>query len=409
MQRRRLGFTPLRLVDPDVAAEMIRGSLAGAVLGREQVKVEESVGRVASSNIFADHDIPPQDISAMDGIAVRWEDISSATASNPSKLRITSSEALESGSASLVYTGSPLPRAADTVVKIEQVELTQEDTAIVSMPVEKGKNIVQRGSDIRQGSKVIGVGQRISPYDVVLLMELGVDNVEVYRRPRLGIICIGDELHKSFRERGLAGASYAFLAAKQMDGMGCQTNVVEVVPDDEAQLAGTINKLTDDVDAVLTIGGSSVGGNDIVKRTVAGLDDVNLYFSGVKHNPFKSTGYALASKPILMLPGHVVSMTAAIHFLGSVLALCLTGMKGSFHTFTQARLSDEVKPKNNIRTSYLVELEISGNEVLAHPKPWGTNSLSHLTRADGFVTVEKGSGLPKGCTVLVSLIQPKLV
>ncbi|MEM4297326.1 MAG: molybdopterin biosynthesis protein, partial [Nitrososphaerota archaeon] len=120
---------------------------------------------------------------------------------------------------------------------------------------------------------------------------------------------------------------------------------------------------------------------------------------------FKSAGYAVAGKPTLMLPGHAVSMTAAIHFLGSVLAAYLTGMKSHMHIHTQARLSDDVRPKNNIRTSYLVKLERSGNEVLANPMPWGTNSLSNLTRADGFVTVDKGSEIPEGTTVLVSLLQ----
>ncbi|MEM1944982.1 MAG: molybdopterin molybdotransferase MoeA [Nitrososphaerota archaeon] len=404
-QRRRLDYTPLKLADPDEAAEIIRTSLAGLSLGREWVSVENSLGRIASSDVFAGHDIPARDISAMDGIAVRWSDISSATSSNPVRLRLMSSEFLEAGCASRIYTGTAIPESADTVVKVEQVEFTEGGEAIVSRPVERGKNVVRKGSDIPRGSKVISRGQRITARDVVLLMELDVKTVEVYNIPRLGIVCVGDELFYNFRERGLAGASYAFLAANQFERMGCNVTTIEVVPDDEALLGGIVNKLVRDVDAVLTIGGSSVGGNDIVKRTVVGLEGAKLYFSGVQHNPFKSAGYAVAGKPTLMLPGHAVSMTAAIHFLGSVLAAYLTGMKSHMHIHTQARLSDDVRPKNNIRTSYLVKLERSGNEVLANPMPWGTNSLSNLTRADGFVTVDKGSEIPEGTTVLVSLLQ----
>ncbi|MEM4297208.1 MAG: molybdopterin-binding protein, partial [Nitrososphaerota archaeon] len=281
-QRRRLDYTPLKLADPDEAAEIIRTSLAGLSLGREWVSVENSLGRIASSDVFAGHDIPARDISAMDGIAVRWSDISSATSSNPVRLRLMSSEFLEAGCASRIYTGTAIPESADTVVKVEQVEFTEGGEAIVSRPVERGKNVVRKGSDIPRGSKVISRGQRITARDVVLLMELDVKTVEVYNIPRLGIVCVGDELFYNFRERGLAGASYAFLAANQLERMGCNVTTIEVVPDDEALLGGIVNKLVRDVDAVLTIGGSSVGGNDIVKRTVVGLEGAKLYFSGVQ-------------------------------------------------------------------------------------------------------------------------------
>jgi len=235
-------------------------------------------------------------------------------------------------------------------------------------------------------------------------MEQGYKEVEVYRKPRVGLVCVGDEIYQRFKERGLHGLGHAFIAAKQLEKMGCTVDRLTAVPDNMEMLSETISKTVSDVDAVFTIGGSSVGGNDIVKETVAQLEESTIYFAGIQHNPFKSTGYAVAGKPILMLPGHAVSMTAAIHFLGSTVVQSLLGLRERLTVLTQARLSSDVRPKNNIRTSYLVRLEYKEGELLAHPMPWGTNSISHLLVAEGFVTVEKGAELHRGDPVLISLL-----
>jgi molybdenum cofactor synthesis domain-containing protein len=404
VELRRLEYTPIKLTDPDEAIELIRRSLAHISPAREYVKVEDSVGRVASTDVYAIRDIPEHDISAMDGIAVRWSDISSAAPSNPARLKLVKSSILEPGCAVRIYTGGIIPVGADTVVKIEQVEFHSDGTAIISQPLERGKNIVCKGSDIPLGSRILEIGYRISPSDIVLLMEQGYKEVEVYRKPRVGLVCVGDEIYQRFKERGLHGLGHAFIAAKQLEKMGCTVDRLTAVPDNMEMLSETISKTVSDVDAVFTIGGSSVGGNDIVKETVAQLEESTIYFAGIQHNPFKSTGYAVAGKPILMLPGHAVSMTAAIHFLGSTVVQSLLGLRERLTVLTQARLSSDVRPKNNIRTSYLVRLEYKEGELLAHPMPWGTNSISHLLVAEGFVTVEKGAELHRGDPVLISLL-----
>jgi len=404
VETRRLEYTPIKLTDPDEAVKLIRNSLAHISPAREYVGVEESVGRVASTELYAIRDIPEHDISAMDGIAVRWSDIASAAPSHPARLKLVNSSILEPGCAVRIYTGGLIPEGADTVIKIEQVEFQSDGTVIVSQPVEKGKNIVCKGSDIPIGSRILEMGYRISPSDVVLLMEQGYKEVEVYRKPRVGLICVGDEIYQRFRERGLHGLGYAFIAAKQLEKMGCTMDSLTAVPDDMEMLTETIYKTLGGVDAVVTIGGSSVGGNDIVKEAVARLEKSTIYFAGIQHNPFKSTGYAVAGKPILILPGHAVSMTAAIHFLGSTIVQSLLGMRESLTVLTQARLSSDVRPKNNIRTSYLVRLEHREEELIAHPMPWGTNSISHLLVAEGFVTVDKGAELHRSDLVLISLL-----
>ncbi len=403
VEHRRLEYTPIKLADPDEAVELIRGSLANITLKREYVKVEDSAGRVASTDIYAIRDIPEHDISAMDGIAVRWSDIYSAAPSNPARLKLIDSPKLEPGSAVRIYTGGAVPEGADTVVKIELVGFI-DDMAIVSQPVERGKHIVAKGSDIPIGFRILEMGYRISPWDVVLLMEQGLEEVEVYRKPRVGLVCVGDEIYQRFRESGLRGLGYAFIAAKQLEKIGCIVDKMEAVPDEIALLTKALNNLLSGVDAVFTIGGTSVGGNDIVKEAVARLENSIIYFSGIQHNPFKSTGYAVAGKPILMLPGHVVSMTAALHFLGTTMVQSLLGARESLKVLTQARLSSDVRPKNNIRTSYLVRLEHRDGMLLAHPMPWGTNSMSNLLAADGFVTVGKDGELHRGDLAIISLL-----
>ena len=404
MLKGRLGYTPIKLADPDEAIQMIRHSLTGWSPATEKVPVEDSVGRVSAADIYAGRDIPDRDVSAMDGVALRWRDIAYASPDKPVRLHLVDGPEIGPGQAARIFTGELIPNGADTVVKIENVVFDASGGVILHHPETGGKNVVHKGSDIAAGRKIVSRGSRISPMAATLLMVLGIEEVEVYARPSAGIICVGDELHQNYMRKGLAGISYAFLAIKQMEKFGVQVSVTRVVPDDEKLFRETVLELFTSVDAVITIGGSSVGGNDIVKSVVENLRGARPYFSGIQHNPFKSSGYTMADKPVLMLPGNAVSLAAAIHYLGSVLAAGLQGLDGEPHVFTQARLTASVKPKNNMRTSYLVRLEKIGDEIVAHPMGWATNSLRNLSEADGFVTVDKNKELEADSTVLVSLL-----
>src|SRR5215211_7155609 len=168
-------------------------------LPAERVRLQDALGRVLAEDVVADSDLPPFDRSQMDGYAVRAEDAKSA----PVRLRIAGESAagrgwheqLKEGQAVRIMTGAPVPEGADSV---QQVELTHElkDGTVVELleSVERGKSIVKRGAEIKAGEVVSSAGAIITPAIMAVLAAFGYATVEVFRRPRVGILATGTEL-----------------------------------------------------------------------------------------------------------------------------------------------------------------------------------------------------------------------
>src|SRR5258705_12036992 len=168
-------------------------------LPAERVKLEDALGRVLGQEIVADSDLPPFDRSQMDGYAVRAED----TADAPVRLRIAGESAagkgwhheLKEGEAVRIMTGAPVPEGADSV---QQVELTHElkDRTVVELleSVELGRSIVKQGSEIRAGETVLKNGTTINAAMMAVLASFGYAEVEVGRKPRVGVLATGSEL-----------------------------------------------------------------------------------------------------------------------------------------------------------------------------------------------------------------------
>src|SRR5574338_133863 len=165
----------------------------------EHVSIEHALGRVLAEDVVADTDLPPFDRAQMDGYAVRAQDVKEA----PVQLRIAGESAagkgwhheLEEGQAVRIMTGAPVPAGADSV---QQVELTHElkDSTVVELlePVELGRSIVKRGSEISAGEVVLRAGTSINAAMMAVLAAFGYAQVEVYRRPRVAVLATGSEL-----------------------------------------------------------------------------------------------------------------------------------------------------------------------------------------------------------------------
>ena len=168
-------------------------------IASELVPLQESFGRILAQNVIADTDLPPFDRSQMDGYAVRAQDTQSA----PVRLRIVGESAagkgwhneMGEGQAVRIMTGAPVPVGADAV---QQVELTHElkDNTVVELlqSVELGRSIVRRGSEITAGETVLQSGISINPAMLAVLASFGYAQVEVGRKPRVGVLATGSEL-----------------------------------------------------------------------------------------------------------------------------------------------------------------------------------------------------------------------
>jgi molybdopterin molybdotransferase len=200
---------------------------AAPVLGLEKISILEALGRVLGEEIVAERDNPPWDNSAMDGFAVRWEDIKQEQAiQKPVTLSVIEdvpagtmpSKAVGCGQAIRIMTGAPIPRGADTVLKVEDTEHTS-DSVRVFKPEPKGANIRPQGEDVKKGECIIAKGTRIRPSEAGMLAILAKPFVFVHQRPRVAILSTGDELadldERFSEEKIINSNSYGIAAAVQ--------------------------------------------------------------------------------------------------------------------------------------------------------------------------------------------------
>mgnify|MGYP000038286660 CR=1 FL=1 len=165
------------------------------------VKTEKALGRILAEDITAAEDIPPFPRSLVDGYAVMVKDTYGARETSPSflyvvgQVRVGESAALpvREGEAVYIATGAMIPEGADGVVMQEYTRQTA-DAVEVTRPLRKGENIVFAGEDIRKGTTVLSRGTRLGPFDLGVLAALGVTEVEVFPRPRIGLISSGNEI-----------------------------------------------------------------------------------------------------------------------------------------------------------------------------------------------------------------------
>lgn len=203
---------------------------AAPSLGLEKVSILDALGRVLGEDIVAERDNPPWDNSAMDGFAVRWEDIKQEHAiQKPVTLSVIEdvpagtmpSKTVGSGQAIRIMTGAPIPRGADTVLKVEDTE-QGPDLVRVFQAEPKGANIRPQGEDVKKGDCIIAKGTRIRAGEVGMLAILAKSFVFVHQRPRVAILSTGDELadldERFSEEKIINSNSYGIAAAVQEAG-----------------------------------------------------------------------------------------------------------------------------------------------------------------------------------------------
>ena len=175
---------------------------ATPILGLEKIPLVEALGRVLGEDIVAERDNPPWDNSAMDGFAVRWDDIKQDQAIAKAVTLVViedvpagkmPTKAVGPGQAIRIMTGAPIPRGADTVLKVEDTEHTP-DSVRVFKPEARGANIRPQGEDVKKGACIIAKGTQIRPGEAGMLAILAKSFVFVHQRPRVAILSTGDEL-----------------------------------------------------------------------------------------------------------------------------------------------------------------------------------------------------------------------
>jgi putative molybdopterin biosynthesis protein len=411
----------LSVASRDEAETRFRSHLALVPLGEETVPLAQCRGRVLARDLAATLDVPGFDRSNVDGFAVRAADLEGARPDAPRRLRLNAEvltpgrvprKLVAPGTATIIATGGMIPRGADAVVMVERTELIggAGDPAVnVDQPLAPGAAISAAGSDIGAGETVLRVGTVLGSREVALLAAIGVNDVCVFRRPRVAVLSTGDELVRPgdpIRAGQVFDSNGPMLAAAVQE-LGCLALPFGIVPDDPAGMAAAVDKAIAAADAVLLSGGTSKGPGDIAYRTVARFTDPGIVVHGVALKPGKPLCLAVTQgKPVVILPGFPTSATFTFHeFVAPVLRI-LSGLPAARRETRAATLPVKLVSEPG-RTEYvLVSLtERPEGGLAAYPIGKGSGAVTAFSLADGFFAIPVQTEMvPAGAEVAVTII-----
>jgi molybdopterin molybdotransferase len=331
----------------DARARMLEGV---AVLPTEAAPLDQAMGRVLAQAVRATRDQPPFAASSMDGWAVRRADAQDAVVD----LRIVGESAagrgydraLASGEAVRIFTGAAIPRGADAVVIQENAERVGEHVRLG--PIGDDHYIRAAGGDFKAGEVLLEAGARLDPWRLSLAAAAGCATLPVARRPRIAVLCTGEELVRPPASPGpfqiYESASAALCAL--IDAWGGTALRLEPARDDQASVIAAVANL--DADLIVTVGGASVGDYDIVKPALTTLG-LELKVASVNVRPGKPTWFGALGdgRRVLGLPGNPASALVCAELFLKPLILALQGADPAPRQLT-ARLADPM-PANGGR------------------------------------------------------------
>lgn len=373
----------------------------------ESVPLQAALGRILAEEVWAPHDLPPFDNSAMDGFAVRALDVQAASAASPVELRVVGEAAaggerpvaIRPGEAVRIATGAVLPAGADSIVP---VEWTSDDGPMagqalassveVLQPVEKGAFIRPAGLDLAEGERALAAGRALQPQDIGLLAAMGNGEVRVHRQARVAVLSTGDEVVGVDQplSPGKIRDSNGFMVAAAVEAAGGKPLRLGIAADEpEAVRARLDRAVANDADLILSTAGVSMGAHDYVRQAVE--SDGELGFWRVNIRPGKPLAQGrFRGVPFLGLPGNPVSSWVTFAVFAHPLLDRLHGRQPRRRLLVRAVLSEAVASDG--RESFLRSV-VRGSGGKRSVRLTGNQSsgiLSSLVRANALLHVPPG-------------------
>ena len=406
------------LLGVDEAVEVLLANLTGHNLPTERVALEDALDRITTSPILAKEDLPSHARSTMDGYAVCSADTFGASESMPCYLQIKgevlmgerSSLTVSRGYCLKIATGGLLPEGADAVMMFEHTVPVDETMIEVVKSVGSGSNIIQKGDDIAVGNEALPSGKVLRPQDLGLLAGLGITEIEVRRRVRVGILSTGDEIvpHSEKPQPGKIRNINSITIGNAARRLGAEVNDYGIVDDDEQSFFAAIENAKAENDLVLFSGGSSVGTRDLGERAIETLGKPGVLVHGVTLKPGKPILIGLHDQiPIFGLPGHPVSAMVCFDIFVNQAIQKLSGANDvSFTATAKAILGRNIASAAGRRDIVMVKLSKKDDILIAEPVLGKSGSISTLSRAHGYIVIpETLQGLTEKSEVEVYLYQ----
>ena len=331
---------------------------AAPLLGLEKISILDALGRVLGEDIIAERDNPPWNNSAMDGFAVKWEDIKQEQAiQKPVTLSVIEnvpagtmpSKTVGSGQAIRIMTGAPIPQGADTVIKVEDTEQGPDVVRVFKAEL-KGANIRPQGEDVKKGDCIIAKGTRIRPGEVGMLAILAKSFVFVHQRPRVAILSTGDELadldERFSEEKIINSNSYGIAAAVQEAG-GIPF-LLGIARDTPAALKEKISQGLN-ADILVLSGGVSMGDYDFTKAVFRELGaEMNFWKLAIRPGQPLAFG-KIQGKLAFGLPGNPVSSMVTCEQLVRPAILKMSGCRSYGRPVVQALFQERFSKRGDRR------------------------------------------------------------
>jgi len=373
----------------------------------ERVATLDADGRVLAQDVISALHVPPQDNSSMDGYALRCADVAQAGTVLPQSQRIAAGMAaqpLAAGTLARIFTGAPLPPGADAVLMQEDCTVVEaRDGAVPQVRVDAlpqaGQWIRRAGEDVARGAVVLSRGTRLGPAELGQAAGVGMDSLQVVRRPRAALFSTGDELvmpGACAPENMPPGAIYnsnRFFLVALLRRLGCDVPDLGIVPDQRAATVDALATAARTHDVIVTSGGVSVGEEDHIKPAVQQLGTLDLWQIAIK--PGKPFAHGrIGQAHFVGLPGNPVSSFVTFLLLVRPLLIKLQGAVDSgLHGVPTRADFDWSRPDK--RQEFLrVRRNARGGLDLFPNQSSGV--LTSLVWGDGLVNVPPAQAIARG-------------
>ena len=399
------GFQKLTRVDE--ALQTWLKILKVKLCGETAVPLDKALNRVLATDLIATDDLPPFNKSAVDGYALKDEDTVGATQFKPVTLQLTEAE-VAAKQARQIWTGNPIPKGADAVLMLENTKKNDKKLEVWTQ-LARGGNVSKQGEDVKKGETIIKAGTRLKPHHIAMLSAMGNTETKVTQKPRIAIIATGNELAKA----GTTPAanqiyeSNGVMLSAMCQELGAEPTFLGIAKDDIAEITQKLRTGLQNCDAVITSGGTSVGGLDLVPDAVNNLGKPGVIIHGMALRPAMPTALAaLNGKPVMILSGNPVAAIIGFEVFARPLISKMLGMK---HTEPRPAVNAVMKRKVATalgrKTFVRVKVTQKNNEFFAEPvSARGSGAISTMTRGNGFVIVpEDREGITKNEKVTVHL------
>jgi len=372
--------------------------------GTQVIDLEHALGRVVAEELFSPLDLPGFDNSAMDGYALRAEDVPAEGGYLMLAGRIAagqhSTAKVQAGQAVRIFTGAPVPAGADTVVPQERCRLYGQ--RIWCPPVRLGEHVRKQGEELRRGQTLVAVGKRLRAQDIGLLASAGIPRLKVYRPLRVCLLSSGNEL----REPGEAlvpGQIYnsnRYALAALLRGWGVDVLDYGVMADELAASRDALALASSECDVLLTSAGVSVGEEDHLKQAIEELGRVDFWRLAIQ--PGKPLAFGeVAGKPWLGLPGNPSAALITALVVVRPFLLRAQGVARVLPVPIQV-LADFEWLQPNKRRQYLRARLSPGEDgqlrAVLHPQQ-SSAMLTAACWADGLVIIEREHQVPRDAPV----------